>query len=97
MDSPFEQMILLLIDQNYITIENYFLDGTKIEANANKYSFVWKKATKRFEEKLKDKIQENIQHIQAISESELIQTTVGKVKEEITSEQLGVIAQELEQ
>ncbi len=32
-------------------MENYFLDGTKIEANANKYTFVWKKATSKFEEK----------------------------------------------
>ena len=47
----------LLIADHYITMENYFLDGTKIEANASKYSFVWKKSTLRFEEKLKEKIQ----------------------------------------
>ncbi len=40
MNSLFEQMIQLLIEQNYITMENYFLDGTKIEADANKYFFV---------------------------------------------------------
>lgn len=61
MDSLFEEMIHLLIEQNHITMENLFLDGTKIEAEANKYSFVWKKATKNFEGKLKEKIQETIQ------------------------------------
>jgi transposase len=45
MDELFEAMILKLIEDRYITMENYFLDGTKIEANANKYSFVWKKST----------------------------------------------------
>ncbi|WP_349255065.1 hypothetical protein [Sporomusa sphaeroides] len=40
-----------MIDQEYIKLENYFLDGTKIEANANKYSWVWGKSTKRYKEK----------------------------------------------
>ena len=31
MDELFETMILKLIEENYITMENYFLDGTKIE------------------------------------------------------------------
>ncbi|MFT4415146.1 transposase [Fredinandcohnia humi] len=33
----FEQMIHQLIEKKYIINGNYFLDGTKIEANANKY------------------------------------------------------------
>lgn len=33
MDELFESMILKLIEDNYITMENYFLDGTKIEAD----------------------------------------------------------------
>lgn len=73
------------------------MDGTKIEADANKYSFVWKKATKNFEGKLKEKIQETIQHIQEIAESELIQSTIKEVKEDVTPEQLEIIAQELEE
>lgn len=96
MDSLFEQMIHLLIEQNYITMENYFLDGTKIEADANKYSFVWKKSTKNFEEKLKEKIRETILHIQEITESECIQSTVDNLKEDATPAQLETIAQELE-
>ncbi|MBU5445703.1 transposase, partial [Paenibacillus sp. MSJ-34] len=40
MDELFETMIGKLIADNYITMEQYFLDGTKIEADANKYSFV---------------------------------------------------------
>ena len=34
MGSLFEEMIHLFIEQNYITMENYFLDGTKIGADA---------------------------------------------------------------
>ena len=32
--------------------ETIFIDGTKIEANANKYTFVWKKAVTKNQAKL---------------------------------------------
>uniref|UniRef100_UPI0012F7DE86 IS1182 family transposase n=1 Tax=Paenibacillus sp. (strain J14) TaxID=935845 RepID=UPI0012F7DE86 len=70
MDELFETMIQKLIADNYITMEQYFLDGTKIEANANKYSFVWKKSTLRSEEKLKEKVQATLAHIHTLIEQE---------------------------
>ena len=39
-----------LVSQKLIDEEAIFIDGTKLEANANKYTFVWKKSTERFEE-----------------------------------------------
>lgn len=54
----FSEVIELLHKQGYIKLENYFLDGTKIEANANKYSWVWGKSTKRYKEKLQEKCRE---------------------------------------
>ena len=42
------QMTDLLYRLNQVTDTEVFIDGTKIEASANKYTFVWKKAvTKR--------------------------------------------------
>ena len=38
-----------------IEYKNTFIDGIKIEANSNKYSFVWKKSGDKFERKLKKK------------------------------------------
>lgn len=70
MDELYETMILKLIEDNYITMENYFLDGTKIEANANKYSFVWKKSAIRFEEKLKGEIRETLRLIEETAKAE---------------------------
>ena len=95
MDSLFEQMIHQLIEQNYITMENYFLDGTKIEADANKYSFVWKKATQNFEGKLKAKINETIQHIHELAAAEAIQ--LNEQEEEATPEQLEEMAEAMEE
>lgn len=70
MDRLFERMIHQLLEDRHITMETYFLDGTKIEADANKYSFVWKKATTRFEAQLQDKIHETLTHIHALTERE---------------------------
>lgn len=39
-DDLFTQLVNLLADLNEVQFENLYLDGTKIEANANKYTFV---------------------------------------------------------
>ena len=41
--------------------ETVFIDGTKLEVCANKYTFVWKKSVGKWEEKMFQKIQESIQ------------------------------------
>lgn len=66
----FSEVVELLIDQGYIKLENYFLDGTKIEANANKYSWVWGKSTKRYKEKLKEKCKELFAFAELVNEEE---------------------------
>ncbi|WP_185534030.1 IS1182 family transposase [Listeria booriae] len=42
--------------QQLISGEKMYVDGTKIEANANKYSFVWRKSSERFHANLQEKI-----------------------------------------
>lgn len=42
------------------------LDGTKIEANANKYSFVWKKSTQNYDHKLDEKIKKHLSEIDSL-------------------------------
>lgn len=82
-DDVFASVIELLINEGYVKLENYFLDGTKIEANANKYSFVWAKSTKKNKIKLQDKIKELIKEIDRINEEE------NKEYEEKDLEELG--------
>lgn len=38
----FNQLVLVLDRLGEVSFEHLFVDGTKIEANANKYSFIWK-------------------------------------------------------
>jgi transposase len=54
----FGEVLQYLIEGGYVTLENYFLDGTKIEANANKYKWVWAKSTTKYKARLQEKIQE---------------------------------------
>ena len=51
-DEIFNQLVTMLHEMGEIEYEHLFVDGTKIEANANKYSFVWKKSTNKYEARL---------------------------------------------
>ena len=52
----FYQFVEKLYEMGEVKFKNLFVDGTKIEAYANKYTFVWKKAVEKNLEKLKKKI-----------------------------------------
>jgi transposase len=55
-----EELFYLLVKKLYglgeIKYEHLFVDGTKFEANANKYSFVWRKSTTKYEIRLLGKL-----------------------------------------
>lgn len=77
-----------------VTLDCLFIDGTKIEANANKYSFVWKKATDKFSAKLQEQIQVYFQE----EITPLIHQAIELDEEEgISSEQLTDFAHLLEE
>lgn len=65
-EDVFYEVVKLLIDKKYISMQNYFLDGTKIEANANKYSFVWNKSVQNYDKKLDAKIRNHLREIDRI-------------------------------
>ena len=56
-DEIFYQLVSKLAELEEIKFEHLFVDGTKIEANANKYSFVWKKSTNKYEARLLEKLE----------------------------------------
>ena len=56
MDEILHQLINLLIEQEEIDLKSIYIDGTKIEANANRYTFVWEKSILKYQEKLIKKI-----------------------------------------
>ena len=75
MEDLFYQFIQKLCEIGEVKFENVFQDGTKIEANANRYTFVWKKAIEKNEAKMLLKIQALAEEIIKIYYTEF---TVGK-------------------
>jgi transposase len=62
-----------LLAQGYIDLEKYFVDGIKLEANANKYSFVWRKSTEKYKANLQEKVRtllDEIDELEAEEEAE---------------------------
>lgn len=51
-DSIFTQIVLLLHEEGLVSLKVQYIDGTKIESVANKYTFVWKGSTEKNKEKL---------------------------------------------
>ena len=84
-DDLFNQLIIKLGEMDEIKYQNIFIDGTKIEANANKYTFVWKKTTNKYESKLQEKIKKILPELATEFEIKIgnieNRITVAKIKE----------------
>jgi transposase len=80
-ENIFTEIVALLLEEKYIKFENYFLDGTKIEANANKYSWVWGKSTHRYKENLKQKVAAHLKEIEIIESEENTEFEMGDLPE----------------
>lgn len=69
-EEVFSAVVEQLIAGGYVKLENYFLDGSKIEADANKHKTVWAKRKERYEQNVKAKIKELLKVIDAENERE---------------------------
>lgn len=69
-EEVFTELMLILADQKYIDLDEYFQDGTKMEANANKYTFVWRGSVEKNREKLLAKTHALMQEINKLNDEE---------------------------
>lgn len=69
-DEVFAEVLQYLIDEGYVKMETYFVDGTKIEANANRYRWVWAKSVRRYQTQLRAKIETLLNEIDRVNEQE---------------------------
>jgi len=70
LEEIFSQIVLLLVEAGQLSIEEIYVDGTKIEANANRYSFVWANSIKKNKERIRQQIRELWKYTQKIAEEE---------------------------
>ena len=55
-NNVFTQLVLLLSAKGFVTLDVEYIDGTKIESKANKYTFVWRKTVEKNRVRLMEKI-----------------------------------------
>jgi len=63
----FAQIVVYLGKEGLVSLQTVFTDGTKIEANANRYTFVWGKAIKKNEERIESQLEELWNYTQEIA------------------------------
>jgi len=68
----FGQVVTLMVGQGMVDIKTIYVDGTKLEANANKYTFVWGKSIKKYKNGIKTQLEELWQYAETIAKEELM-------------------------
>jgi transposase len=90
----FTQLVLVLADKGFVSLDVEYIDGTKIESKANKYTFVWRKTVEKNRAKLMEKISVLLSQIDdAIAQDNVSE----KEKVEFSPGQLTDIIDELKQ
>ncbi|MGG1688426.1 IS1182 family transposase [Pseudalkalibacillus sp. NRS-1564] len=89
----FVQFRCHLVKEEAIDQEAIFIDGTKIEANANKFTFVWRKSVERYSASL---IEKSNQMYDELVENEIIPEIKRENPEQLSIEELLKIEEKLE-
>ena len=66
----FSQVVKLLASEGHVSLQTAFVDGTKIEARANRYTFVWGRAIKRSKERIEQQLEELWNYTQKVAKEE---------------------------
>ena len=74
------EMSNALFDMGEISGETIFIDGTKIEASANKYTFVWKKAVTKNQAKLLQKLADFVAECELLYDIKIVYGNTIKIK-----------------
>jgi len=92
----FGQVVMLLNEQGLVSLQEVYLDGTKIQANANRYSFVWGGTVNRSQQRIKEQLTELWNYTQQVAAEELHDTQPIEF-EEINAQQVSETIQRIDQ
>jgi len=93
----FSQMVELLHAEGLVSLDVQYIDGTKIEAAANKYTFVWRKATETNKAKLDHKVKAVLEQARAVAEMEAEAAPERQLTSEEIAEKTGRILERMEE
>ncbi|MED4126726.1 IS1182 family transposase [Shouchella miscanthi] len=90
----FIQFRCQLVEEKMIEQEAIFIDGTKIEANANKFTFVWRKSIEKYSAQLTEK---SNQMYKNLLEQEIIPSIERESPEALSDEEFVHVAEKLDE
>lgn len=100
----FSGVLEYLVENGYVKLEEYFVDGTKVEADANKHKVVWAKRKENYQKRVRKQIQDLLEQIEQANEEEQteygerdLEERGGDGSEDINSEQLKKKMEEINQ
>ena len=84
-DTVFTQVVRLLHEEGFVSLKVQYIDGTKIESVANKYTFVWRGSVEKYDARLKAKTEALLRQIE---QNHAIEDKENPVPEELTAEEV---------
>ena len=84
-DAVFTQVVRLLHEEGFVSLKVQYIDGTKIESVANKYTFVWRGSVEKYDARLKAKTEALLRQIE---QNHAIEDKENPVPEELTAEEV---------
>lgn len=84
-DAVFTQVVRLLHEEGFVSLKVQYIDGTKIESVANKYTFVWRGSVEKYDARLKAKTEALLRQIE---QNHAIENQENPAPEELTAEEV---------
>lgn len=84
----FAEVVKMLVGMGYVSLDVQYIDGTKIEARSNRYTFVWKGSVEKYKEKLEAKIGTVLSDIESSIQSDNQETNKEELPRKINSDEL---------
>ena len=84
-DAVFTQVVKLLHEEGFVSLKVQYIDGTKIESVANKYTFVWRGSVEKYDARLKAKTEALLRQIE---QNHSIESRENPAAEELTAEEV---------
>jgi len=84
----FAEVVKMLVEMGYVSLDIQYIDGTKIEAKSNKYTFVWRGSVEKYKEKLEVKINTILSDIENSIQSDNQELNKEELPKKINSEEL---------
>lgn len=99
MKEVFTEVVLLLMDSGHLDLKQVYTDGTKIEADANKYTFIWGRSIQTNRKRIKSQLEELWNYAEQLAGKELDgdpPSGIGKLDSEKVEQTIAVINKALE-